>query len=191
MSPHIENGFATVEGGSWLVRSGQPAAACGSLKFKGIKGFVAPDRYLVHIVESEKELHLASAKRPFLTQLTVTDELRVVSSKFLVSPQEARCGAKLMRVIPMSFRFAFPITILSSGWVVMATHSRIKRIVIEEGDTVTVRSDAVVAWKGKDPTGFCPRLRMRDILLPVKRSASLSLNFYGPGIVWTEGCDEL
>ncbi len=189
-SPHIENGFATVPGGSWLVRCGQPAAACGPVKFCGLKGFFAPDRRMVQIVEAGNDLHLASAERPFLTQVTVTDELKVVSSKLLVAPQTARNGGRLVRVIPMSFRFAFPMTILSSGWVVLATRSRVKRIVVAEDDIVTVRSDAVVSWTGKDPTGFCPRLRMRDILLPVKRSASLSLNFYGPQIVWTEGCNE-
>ncbi len=189
--PHIENGFASVDGGAWLVRRGQPAAVCGSVRVRGLKGFLAPDRRLLQIVETAGTMHAASASRPFLTQVTVTDGLRVVSSKLLLAPQTARGGAKLVRVIPMSFRNAFPVTDLVSGWVVLSTRARVKRLVVAEDEIVTVRAEAAVAWTGRDPTGFCPRLRLRDILVPARSRTALALNFYGPQIVWVEGCDEL
>lgn len=189
--PHIENGFATVAGGSYLIHSGQPAAAMGGYSQKYLRGIVVPDRRAVVVAESKDGMCLSSKKRPFLTHLAVTDELKVVSSKLLVAPLTARTSGRLMRVIPMSFRNAFPVTVLSSGWVVFSTASRIKRFVVEEGEILTIKQDAVVAWTGKEPRGFCPKLRLGDVLLPQKRTAALSLNFYGPALVWAEGCDEL
>ncbi len=186
---HIENGFATVGEGSWLMRCGQPAA-CSSVSMRGLKGFIVPDRRMLQVVDSKGDLHASSAKQPFLTQVAVADELKVVSSKLLIAPNASRTGGKLIRIIPMSFRKAFPATVLSSGWAVFATRSRVKRLVVEENETVTVRAEAAVAWTGKEPTGYCPKLRMRDIFFPAWNRAQLSLNFYGPQVVWVEGCDE-
>ncbi len=146
---------------------------------------------MLQIAETTGTLHAASAARPFLTQVTVTDGLKVVSAKLLLAPRDARCGGRLVRVIPMSFRNAFPVTELASGWAVLSTRARVKRLVVAEGEVATVRAEAAVAWTGKDPTGFCPRLRLRDILIPSRSRASLALNFYGPQVVWVEGCDEL
>lgn len=187
--PHIENGFASVTGGSWLVRRGQPAA-CNSISLRGLKGFVVPDRFLLQVVEAKGAVHAASSERPFLTQVSVTDQLKVVTAKVLLAPLEARSGGQLLRVIPLSFRHAFPVTKFSKDWVVLATRSRVRRFVVEEDEILTVRSDAAVAWTGKDPTGFCPKLRMRDLIFPVRHRVQLALNFYGPQIVWVEGCNE-
>ncbi len=189
--PRIENGFASVPGGTWLVRRGQPAASHGSVRVKGLKGLFAPDRRVLQLAETEGSLHLSSAARPFLTELAVTDDMKAVSSKILVTPAAARKGGRLVRVIPMSFRHAFAVTDLVAGfWSVFATRSRVKRLVLDENDIATVRVESVVAWTGKEPTGFCPKLRLRDLILPVRRGTSLALNFYGPQIVWVEGCDE-
>ena len=43
-----------------------------------------------------------------------------------------------------------------------------------------------MAWTGKKPTGFCPKLSIWDILLP-RGPRDLLFTFYGPGIVWVEG----
>lgn len=189
--PHIENGFASVTGGSWLMRRGQPAAAFGAVQVRGLKGFIVPDRMKVQVVEAQGAVHAAVATQPFLTQVSVVGEqsLSVVSEKLLVAPSEARVAGRLVRVIPMSFRQAIVVTQLGSEWAVLATRSRVKRLVLEEGEVVTVRSEAVVAWTGKDPTGFVPKLRLRDVFLPVRRPVAMSLHFYGPQVVWTEGCD--
>ena len=70
---------------------------------------------------------------------------------------------KLTNPIP-SFR--------NSGWSISAT--------------LSARPEAVVAWTGKRPTGFCPKLSIWDILLP-RGPRDLLFTFYGPGIVWIEG----
>ncbi len=188
--PRIENGFATVGSGSWLVRRGQPAAVCGAVRMRGLRGFIVPDRGLLQVAEINGVMHASSAVQPFLTQVAVSDGLKAVSSKLLLAPSCARDSGKLVRIIPMSFRKALPVTVLSSGWVVLSTRSRVKRIVIEEDEIATVRSEAAVAWTGRDPTGYCAKLRMRDILFPTGNGAQPALNFYGPQIVWAEGCHE-
>lgn len=188
--PLIENGFATVSAGTWLIGQGQPAAACGAVFLDGIKGFLAPDRRVLSILKNQAAAYLADATRPFLTHLTSVGSLTVVSSKLLVAPFAARGGSKLLRVIPMSFRDAFPVTHLKSDWGVMATKSRVKRIVLEENDIVCVKREAVVAWTGKDPVGVAGRIKLRDLLIP-KRQVSLLLDFYGPQVIWVEGINGL
>ncbi len=189
--PQIENGFATVGKGEWLVRRGQPTASQGFVRIRGLKGFLAPDRRYLQLAESEGTLYASSAVRPFLTHLAVTDQMTLVSAKILIAPAVARKHSNLLRVIPMSFRNAFAVTQLAAGtWTVFATRSRVKRLVLGEGDVATVSLESAVAWTGQNPTGFCPKLRLRDILLPARRNASLALTFYGPQIVWMEGCDE-
>lgn len=190
-APLIENGFATVGEGSWLVGRGQPAVALGTCAIGGVKGFLAPDRRVLHTVRTERKLWLSSAMRPFLTHLTCVDRLKAVSAKILVAPAAAREKGRLVRVIPMSFRRAVAVTELKSDWAVMATRSRVTRIALDAGETAQVRAEAVVGWTGKDPTGFCRRLRLRDLILPrCAGSVALALTFYGPQVVWAEGSDE-
>ena len=55
-APLIENGFATVGEGSWLVGRGQPAVALGTCAIGGVKGFLAPDRRVLHTVRTERKL---------------------------------------------------------------------------------------------------------------------------------------
>ena len=59
-------------------------------------------------------------------------------------------------------------------------------IMLEDGETFSARSEAVVAWTGRLPTGFCPKLSIWDILLP-HGPRDLLFTFYGPSIVWIEG----
>ena len=73
-----------------------------------------------------------------------------------------------------------------SAWVVMATASRTCRMPLEDGQTLSVRPEAVVAWTGKMPTGFCPKLSIWDVILP-RGPRDLLFTFYGPGVVWAEG----
>ena len=75
-----------------------------------------------------------------------------------------------------------------SAWVVMATRSRTTRIALEEDESLGVRPEAAVAWTGARPSGFCPRLRLFDILLP-RGPRDLLLHFHGPAIVWIEGSE--
>ena len=74
----------------------------------------------------------------------------------------------------------------AGAWVVMATASRTCRMPLEDGQTLSVRPESVVAWTGKSPTGFCPRLSLWDVILP-RGPRELLYTFYGPGVVWVEG----
>ena len=186
--PLIENGFAVARAGTYLVGGGQPAAASGKFSVKGLKGFIVPDRRHLSVLENEDSAYLASSAKPFLTHITSVEALSAVSSKVLLAPFEARKGGVLLRVVPMSFRDSFPVTRFGIGWAVMATASRVKRIVLEEGQILCVKRACAVAWTGKDPVGVAGRVKLRDILIP-KRKVSLSLDFYGPQVVWVEGSD--
>lgn len=188
--PLIEHGFASLGRGTWLISRGQPAVAVGSFSLKGIGGFLAPDRRHLMVLTTEQTAHLACANRPFLTHLVSVGSLTVRSEKLLVAPLEARAGGRLFRVIPFSGRRAFPLTRLTSEWVVVATKSRLKRILLAEGEVACVRCEAVVAWTGKDPTCRARRIRLRDLVLP-KPNVALSLHFYGPQVLWVEGTDGL
>ena len=72
----------------------------------------------------------------------------------------------------------------------MATRSRTARVALADGESLGVRPDAAVAWTGPRPTGFCPRLRLLDVLLP-RGPRDLLLHFHGPAIVWIEGSQPL
>lgn len=185
--PLIENGFATVGAGSWLVGQGQPAAVREKFSIKGLKGFIVPDRRVLSVLQNDGEASLAFSTRPFLTHLVSTDSLSVVSSKILVSPVSARKGAVSVRPVPLSLRQSFAATNLApGGWAVTATSSRLKRHVLKEGEVLCVRCESAVAWTGRNPVGVAGRIRLRDLFIP-KRKPSLALDFYGPQIVWTEG----
>lgn len=187
--PLIENGFARAEKGLWLVSQRQPAAAVGSFSVKGLKGFIVPDRKELQTIETEGSLYLSCNSRPFLTHLTCTDVMSVVSSKILLAPFAARKEGKLVRVIPMSFRESFAVTRFASDWIVTATKSRIKRIVLAEGEIACVKPESAVAWTGKDPLGVASRIRIRDIFIPKVANKTLSLDFYGPQTIWVEGAN--
>ena len=70
----------------------------------------------------------------------------------------------------------------------MATRSRTTRISLDEGESLGIRPEAAVAWTGPRPTGFCPRLRLLDVLLP-RGPRDLLLHFHGPAIVWIDGSE--
>lgn len=187
----IENGFVRAGAGDWLVSPSQPAAFRGACRKRSLRGFVVPDRLAVRELHAEAEIHCAASSRPFLTRLdALPDEtLSVVSSKLLLAPSESRISARSLKLIPMSFRRATPVTEFRSGWVVLATKSRVTRVSLEDGETLTVRPEALAAWFGKAPTGFCPRLSVLDLLLP-KGPSELAFSFHGPCIVWFEGAEE-
>ncbi len=187
----IENGAAKVPAGTWLCGCAQPVASLGRAVVKALRGFVVPDRAWIRSVETEAEAWFASADAPFLTRLSaLPDEpLSVVSSKVLVAPLKSRVGAKALKLVPMSFKRATPVTAFNFGWVVAATRSRVARVAVEDGATLTVRPEALVAWIGKNPTGFCPKLSVFDILLP-RGPKNLSYSFHGPCVVWFEGAAE-
>ena len=185
----IENGFAKVGKGAWLVGALQPVAVHGESVTRSLKGWLVPDRAKLHIVELEGSAFCAHAQRPFLTHIPCAAPLAAVSAKLLVAPLEARAGGRLVRVVPFSLRNAICVTQCSSEWVVMATQSRTTRIPLEEGEMLTTRIESAVAWTTKQPTGFCPKISIMDIIVPRKRDRNMMLHFYGPGIVWMEGAN--
>lgn len=188
--PMLENGMAKIAPGTWLVGSDQPAACYGTAQIAGLRGFIVPDRASVRQSVTSGDAWCASAERPFLTHLpALPDEpLNVVSRKLLVAPFDSRVKGLALRLIPLSFARSTPVTILQKGWAVMATRSRTTRVVLKDGETLMVRPEALVAWIGKRPTGFCPKLRLVDILLP-RGPRTLLYSFHGPATVWFEGAE--
>ena len=212
----IENGFAYVADGEWLAAPGQPCAVKGRASVKGLRGFIVPDRGTVCSVTvvggedskrttaresgaegetggrggraTEGSAWFADAERPFLTRLDALpdEDLNLVASKLLVAPAASRADARRYRPVPMSLKNSFAVTVFRSGWTVAATKSRVTRIALAEGETLTVAPSALVAWIGKDPTGFCPKLGLLDLLLP-RSPRGFALNFHGPAVLWLEG----
>ena len=70
-----------------------------------------------------------------------------------------------------------------------STSGRTTRTVLKEGELLAARVESAVAWTTRPPTGFAPRIRLRDLLIPRPRDKNLMLHFYGPGVVWLEGSD--
>ena len=184
----LENGTARVGAGTWLMGRAQPVACLGSASLSRLKGFVVPDRAAVNVVTTTGDAWCADAERPFLTRLSaLPDEpLHVVSPKLLVAPVGVRAGAARLKLVPFSLRASAVTTRFLKGWVVLATKSRVTRVAVEDGATLTVRPEALVAWVGKAPTGFCPRLTVLDLLLP-RAPRTLAFTFHGPAVVWFEG----
>lgn len=206
----IENGFAEVESGLWLMGRGQPAAFFGKVFRHRRKGWRVYDRSSLDLVETTATAKCADSSRPFLTHIPCAATVFAVSGKVLVAPASARRGAQAVKAIPMSAKGSLCATTFGlpseaqdeptdqppngpadqrtgdSAWVVMATASRTCRIPIDEGQTLSARPEAIVAWTGKCPTGFCPKLSVWDVVLP-RGPRDLLFTFYGPGIVWIEG----
>jgi uncharacterized protein (AIM24 family) len=188
----IESGFAHVTDGAWLMGASQPAAYRGTIRDRRISGWLVPDRARLRNVEISGTASCSDAKRPFLSRIDCAETLSVVSERILVAPAAARTGSQLVRVVPMSFRYSLAVTEFKNpGWAVTATASRVNRFVLAEDEILSVRHESVVAWTTKRPVGHCPRLTMRDVLIPRRRVKSLWLNFYGPGVVWAEGAHGL
>ena len=192
----IENGFAEVGGGSWLMSRGQPAAFFGKAVRRRRKGWFVRDRARLDLVETDGTAKCADSTRPFLTHIPCAEPVFAVSEKVLVAPAAARTDAQTVKVIPMSACRALCTTEFGERgtgngerdgcWVVLATMGRTARVQVAEGETFSARPETVVAWTGKNPTGFCPKLRLLDILLP-RGPRDLLLTFYGPCLVWIEG----
>jgi len=182
----IEGGFAEVGAGAWLMGRGQPTAFFGSAVRRRRRGFFLRDRSALDLVETTAAAKCADARRPFLTHIPCAAPISAASAKVLVAPAAARTGAEVVKVIPMSMKGSLCVTVFGEDWIVMATTSRTARLQVADGDTLSVRPEAVVAWTGNRPTGFCPKLGLWDILLP-RGSKNLLLHFHGPSVVWVEG----
>lgn len=184
----IENGFARVGSGSWLMGASQPAAYFGATKIRAQRGIIVPDRAAVFFVETDGDAWCSDAERPFLARLDALPDvsLCVVSSKVLLAPASSRIKARLLKLIPFSISSRTAVTEFRLGWVVTATRARVLRIKVDDGKTFVVRPDALVAWIGNEPTGFCPKLSVWDLILP-RQPRSLSYSFHGPCTVWVEG----
>ena len=182
----IEGGFAEVDAGSWLMSHGQPAAFFGKAVRRRRKGWRVCDRARLDLIEATGVSKCADSSRPFLTHIPCAAPVFAASDKVLVAPASARKDAHLVKAVPMSARSALCVTEFAEEWVVMATAGRTARVALAEEETLSARPEAVVAWTGKRPTGFCPKLSIWDILLP-RGPRDLLFTFYGPGIVWVEG----
>ena len=185
----IENGFVEIDAGSWLLGHGQPAAFSGKAVRRVRKGWIVRDRGALDLVETSGMAKCADKTRPFLTHIPCAAPISALSSKVLVAPSESRTGAQCVKLIPMSVSKSLCVTEFGSEWVVMATKSRTARVQIAEGETLSVRPEAIVAWSGAKPTGFCQRLGILDMILP-SGPRNLLLTFYGPSIVWLEGAGD-
>ena len=183
----IEQGMAVLAGGAWIAAAGQPVACRGASRERGLRGLVVPDRAAYRLVETAGEAWFADAARPFLTHIPCAAPLTAVAAKVLVAPAKARTGAETVRLVPMSWKGAVRTTRFEHEWVIFATQGRVEKAVLGEDEVFTVQAGAAVAWTTKRPTGYVPRLRLGDVLLPRRRQSNLAMHFYGPGIVWFEG----
>jgi hypothetical protein len=198
----IEGGFAKTGPGLWLAGCGQPTAFRGSVSRKARRGWRVRDRALLKLVQTEGKAWFAMSSRPFLTHIPCAADVYAVSGKVLVAPAAARKDAVCVKPVPMSFSNSVCATLFGqpenggageknreaevSSWVVMATQGRTTRISLEEGEMLSARPESVVAWTGRKPTGYCPKLSIWNIILP-RPPRDLLFTFYGPGIVWIEG----
>lgn len=184
----IANGCAKAPAGTWLTAVNQPVAVSGECRLSALKGFLVPDRSFLRTAQAAGEIYCSSSDHPFLSRIDVPpdENVAVVSKKMLIAPASSRVGAKNIRPIPMSFRYATIVTEFRSGWAVTATRGRVSRVALEDGSVLSVRPEALVAWIGKNPTGFIRRLRAVDFFVP-RLPGGLVFNFYGPGVVWFEG----
>jgi len=184
----IANGFVEVGAGKWLMGRGQPAAFFGKAIRHPRRGWCVRDRARLDLVETTAVSKCADRSRPFLTHIPCAAPVSAVSSKVLVAPASSRKGSQLVKLVPMSLQRAVCVTEFGSEWVVMSTEGRTTRVLLSDGDTLSVRPDAVVAWTGPNPSGFCPKLGILDILLP-RGPRDLMFSFHGPCMVWLEGTD--
>ena len=182
----IDGGFAEVGAGLWLMGRGQPAAFFGSVSRRRRRGWIVRDRSHLNLLETAAAAKCADSSRPFLTHIPCAAPVFAVSSKILVAPAAARKDARSVKLVPMSLRNAVCVTEFVSEWVVMATVGRTARMALADDETISVRPEAAVAWTGKMPTGFCPKLSIWDILLP-RGPRDLLFTFYGPSVVWIGG----
>ena len=182
----IEGGFAEVGAGEWLVSRGQPAASLGAFRRLRRTGWFVRDRAALDRIRTNGRTCVSLSAAPFLTHIPCAKKISAVSTKVLVAPVEARTSAETFRPVPMSIKGSFATTIFEHEWIVVATRSRTARLVVEDGQTLSVRPDAAVAWTGNRPTGFCAKLGLIDLLLPVS-PREFFLNFHGPCVVWIEG----
>ena len=187
---NIESGFAEVGTGLWLMGDSQPTAFFGKAVRRRRTGWCVRDRSRLDLVETTGTAKCADSSRPFLTHVPCAAPVFAVSGKVLVAPAAARKDARFVKAVPMSARGALCVTEFGSEWVVIATSSRTTRVALAEDETFSARPEAIVAWTGKPPTGFCPRLSVWDVLLP-RSPRDLLFTFYGPGIVWIEGSARL
>ncbi len=194
MEAEFENGFARVEGGDWMFGELQPSAVSGTLTPKRLpredvswwRRLFQPDRRRLRCASLSGRMWCGDRAHPFLTRIDLAERVTAVTAKLLLAPASARRAGGLLRVVPFSVRGAICTTALEGGWAVMATQGRTTRVVVADGETLGVKPESAVAWTGRAPTGFCPRLRARDILLP-RAPKCLRLNFHGPCVVWFEG----
>ena len=126
-----------------------------------------------------KAIPMSMLKSLCITEFGVEEERQADNSKTTDKPTNRQTDKSAVAMTTQ----AEPI---GSAWVVMATASRTSRIAVDDGDTLSVRPDAVVAWTGQRPTGFCPKLGIWDVLLP-RGPKDLLFSFHGPCIVWIEG----
>ena len=132
----IENGFAKIGDGLWLVGANQPTSYMGECKLRSLKGWIVPDRYRLHLIEVKGTVNCSEAARPFLTQIPCAAPITALSDKVLIAPAEARSNSRVLRIIPFSFRNALCVTEFTSEWLITATQGRTTRISLEDQNGV-------------------------------------------------------
>lgn len=193
----IEQSFVCAPKGDWITRPGQPVATLGAPPeshplpgsqrgLRPLLGMRQPDCGHLCRVTLQDNGWFADARTPAVTRLFAHLPINVVTDKLLLAPEEIRESGFLKRLIPLTSFRAFCVTRLKGGWVVVGTTSPVTAITVAAGEILTVRPEAIVAWCGASPQRFCPKIRLRDVVLP-RPSADLYLQFSGEATVWVEG----
>ena len=176
------------------IRTGLPPLRGGTC-WNWLSRVFEADRFMLRHGIMKGTLWLGFQNRPYVTTLPSAGENVIVRSEFLLFAELSQrvCGDRL-RLVPGSMRKVFTLTELkpndSVQSPVVCTASPLNEARLEEGETLHVSPNSVVAWSGcPKPTAFCSHLRFRDLFLP-RLPETLTLDFTGPGRVFFQGAEQ-
>ena len=152
------------------------------------------DRFMLRHGIMKGTLWLGFQNRPYVTTLPSAGDHVIVRSEFLLFAElSQRIRGNRLRLVPGSMRKVLTLTELQADEKglspVVCTASPLNEARLEEGETLHVSPNSLVAWSGCPmPTAFCSHLRFRDLFVP-RLPETLTLDFTGPGRVFFQGTE--
>ena len=173
------------------IRTGLPPLRGGTC-WNWLGRVFEADRFMLRHGIMKGTLWLGFQNRPYVTTLPSAGENVIVRSEFLLFAElSQRVRGDRLHLVPGSMRKVFTLTELQpcEGMPspVVCTASPLNEARLEEGETLHVSPNSLVAWSGcPRPTAFCSHLRFRDLFVP-RLPETLTLDFTGPGRVFFQG----
>jgi uncharacterized protein (AIM24 family) len=201
---HVEDGALRVDGElDFLYRPSGVMAFSGTLRAgvvpmrqgswrNWLTRLFDADRFMLRHGVMKGTLWLGLQDCPFVTALPADNRTVTVRSEFLLFAERSRrLAGKRLHLVPGSVRNIFALTELDTAAAgapaFVCTASPLHEAQLEEGETLHLSPNALVAWGGcPKPAAFCAKLRLRDLFLP-RLPDTLSLDFKGPGWVLFQG----